>query len=170
MNARLGTVAGVAVMLTVGVLTAPAPAQGRAEPAPWCTNAALKASYRPSDSGAGQVWGWMVLRNRSDHPCRVGGFGGIAYVGNGDGTQIGAAADRTGTATTYLLDPGDRVRSRLQETRSGNYPRSRCRPRHVDGFRVYVPDATRSQYVAHPTTGCRNAHVHLLTHMPYRRP
>jgi hypothetical protein len=170
MKSRLGAVAGALLILMAGTLSAAAPADGLSQRAPWCTNTDLKAGYRYSDSGAGHVWGWIVLRNRSEHACRTGGFGGISYVGNGDGTQVGAAADRTGTPATYLLGPGQRVRSLLQETRAANYPSSRCRPRHVDGFRVYVPDATRSQYVAHPTTGCRNPNVHLLTHKPYRRP
>ena len=38
----------------------------------------------------------------------------------------------------------------------------------MDGFRVYLPDETRSQFVKHPTTGCRNRHIHLLTHRAYR--
>jgi hypothetical protein len=170
MKSRLGALAGAMLLLTIGPLVNTAPADGVAQRAPWCKNAYLRASYRYSDSGAGHVWGWVVLRNRSAHACRTGGFGGIAYVGGGDGTQIGAPADRTGTPTTYLLRPGQRVRSLLQETRAANYPADRCRPRHVDGFRIYVPGAFRSQYVAHPTTGCLNADVHLLTHKPYRRP
>jgi hypothetical protein len=170
MKVGLGAAAGAVLVLTIGTLTAVAPADGLAQRAPWCGNADLKASYRYSDSGAGHVWGWIVLRNRSDHSCWTGGFGGISYVGDGDGTQIGAAADRTGTPATYLLGPGQRVRSLLQETRAGNYEASRCRPRHVDGFRVYVPEATGSQYVAHPTTGCLNPNIHLLTHKPYRGP
>ena len=46
--------------------------------------------------------------------------------------------------------------------------RGRCRQTSVDGFRVYVPDATRSQFVEHRTTGCANAAVHLIGHRPYR--
>ena len=170
MKSRLGALVGVSLLLTIGTLVATPRADGLAGSAPWCRNADLLASYRYSDSGAGHVWGWIVLRNRSAHACRTGGFGGIAYVGGGDGTQIGAAADRTGTPATYLLRPGQRVRSLLQETRAASYPTARCRPRHVEGFRVYVPGAVRSQYVAHPTTGCLNPDVHLLTHRPYRRP
>ena len=68
------------------------------------------------------------------------------------------------------MKPGQRLRSPLDEVTALNYPRKTCRRAHVDGFRVYVPDATASQYVAHPTVGCRNRHVHLLSHTPYRRP
>jgi hypothetical protein len=69
-----------------------------------------------------------------------------------------------------VVRPGQKVVSGVRETSAEPFPRHRCRPAHVDGFRVYLPDETRSQYVAHPTTGCRNAHVHLLSHRAYRRP
>jgi len=170
LKSRLSAGIGAILVLVIAVLTTASSADGVSQRAPSCGSADLKASYRYSDSGAGHVWGWIVLRNRSEHSCRIGGFGGIAYVGDRDGTQVGAAADRTGTATTYLLRPGRRVRSLLQETRAANYPPSRCRPRHVDGFRVYVPNSTRAQYVAHSTTGCGNRNVHLLTHGAYGRP
>ena len=166
MRTRFGAVVG-ALTFVVATLAAASPAQARA---PWCTNADLKASYVYSDSGAGHVWGWIVLSNRSTHDCRSGGFGGLSYVGFGNGTQIGAPADRIGTATVLLLRPGQRVRSLVQETRAANYPRAMCRPHRVDGFRVYVPDATKSQYVPHPTVGCLNANVHLLEHHAYARP
>jgi hypothetical protein len=167
MRTRLGAVAG-AITLLIGGALATAPATAATARAPWCGNADLAASYRYSDAGAGHVWGWIVLRNRSTRACRTGGFVGLAYVGGGDGTRIGAPADRTGSPATYLVRPGGRVRSLVQETRAENYPASRCRPRHVDGFRVYVPDATRAQFVPHPTVGCLNATVHLLTERPLR--
>jgi len=166
MRTRFAAVA--TALLVVGALFAAAsPAQARA---PWCTNADLKARYVYSDSGAGHVWGWIVLRNRSTHDCRTGGFGGLSYVGFGNGTQVGAAADRVGTSTVLLLRPGHRVRSLVQETRAANYSKATCRPHHVDGFRVYVPDSTKSQFIAHSTTGCLNASVHLLEHHAYARP
>ena len=89
-------------------------------------------------------------------------------MGGGDGTQVGAAADREeATAHRVVLAPGERALSRVTETVAQNYPRRRCHPVHVDGFRVYAPDTTRSSFVAHPTTGCRNDAVHLLSHRPF---
>jgi hypothetical protein len=170
MKSRLPA-AGAALVLVLCALTGIAnPASGAVRRAPWCGNAALRASYRYSDAGAGHVWGFIVLRNTSARACRTGGFAGVSYVGDGNGTRIGAPADRTGTPRTYLLEPGQRVRSLLQETRAANYPAGRCRPHAVDGFRVYVPNATRAQFVAHRTTGCLNTNVHLLTERALRRP
>jgi len=160
-----GGVTAVAV-LVVGCLV-PVTGAGAAE-LPNCRNVDLVASYRATDSGAGHRYGRIVLRNVSDHACWTGGYGGLSYVGHGDGTQIGAAADRTpGKVVTVVLDPGERARSAVDETVAGLYPRKKCRPRHVDGFRVYVPNATKSQFVRHRTIGCANARVHLIAHKPY---
>ncbi len=136
-----------------------------------CSNAELVASYRAGEAAMSHRYGRIVLRNTSDHACSIRGFGGLSYVGGGDGTQIGAPADRTRSRVrTIVVDPGQKVISQVEATVAGAYPRHRCRPAHVDGFRVYVPDETHSQYVAHPTTGCRNHRVHLLGHKAYRRP
>ncbi|WP_243056426.1 DUF4232 domain-containing protein [Nocardioides sp. SR21] len=136
-----------------------------------CTNAELVASYRSSDAGMSHEYGRIVLKNVSDHACRTGGYGGLSYVGGGDGTQVGAAADRVpGHVRSVVVGPGEKVVSAVSETDAGAYPRRECRPEAVDGFRVYLPNETRSQFVAHPTTGCRNRHVHLITHKPYRMP
>jgi hypothetical protein len=164
----LTAAAGLALAVSGAIASVPADAAGT----PACTNGDLISSYHRGDGAAGTVFGWIVLRNTSGHACRTGGYGGISYVGNGDGTQIGAPAVRRdpGAVRTFVLQHGQRLRSPIGETEALNYPRKRCHPAHVDGFRIYVPNATASQYVVHPTTGCRNAKVHLLVQKPYRRP
>lgn len=136
-----------------------------------CTNAELNASYHATDAGMGHRYGKLVLRNVSDHACRTGGYGGLSYVGGGDGTQIGAPADRDPSRVrTIVLQPGQKAVSAVSETDATLYPRHKCRPAKVDGFRVYVPNETRSQFVKHRTIGCRNHRVHLISHKAYRRP
>ena len=165
----LATGSGVSVAHG-GVATA-RPRLRTAAAAPACTNADLLASYRRSGAATSHTYGWIRLKNVSAHACRTGGYGGLSYVGGGNGTQIGAAADREPSPVrTIVLQPGQRVHSRVTEVSASPYPKRRCRPAAVDGFRVYVPNATRSQYVKHPTTGCRNARIHLLSHRAYRRP
>jgi hypothetical protein len=135
-----------------------------------CTNAELVASYHRTDAGMSHQYGRIVLTNVSDHACSTGGYGGLSYVGGGDGTQVGAPADRTpGRVRSFLVRPGQKVVSGVAESDAGVYPRRECRPMKVDGFRVYLPNETRSQFVKHPTTGCRNRGVHLLAHKAYRR-
>jgi hypothetical protein len=120
-------------------------------------------------AGAGSVTGTLTFTNTGSAACTLAGFPGVSYVGGGNGTQVGAAADRTASPTPKtVLEPGDKVRSAIVETSTGPYSKSQCRPTAVDGFRVYVPDETRSIFVAHPTTGCANATIHLLAHKAYR--
>lgn len=135
---------------------------------PECRTSQLRADYRARDAAAGHRYGVVRLRNTGDRACAVQGYGGLSYVGGGDGTQVGAAADREpATARRVVLAPGARALSRVAETVAENYPRGRCRPTPVDGFRVYAPDATRALFVAHRTTGCADDTVHLLTHRPF---
>ena len=136
---------------------------------PECTNAQVTASYQGGDAAMSHVYGRIVLRNTSATTCWIRGYGGLSYVGGGDGQQVGAAADRTpSTKPRVVLAPGDKVRSAVVETSTGPYPKSQCRPRPVDGFRVYLPDETRSQFIEHETTGCANPSIHLLAHKAYR--
>jgi hypothetical protein len=135
---------------------------------PECDNSNLTAKYRGGDAAASHVYGRIVLRNTSDETCWVRGYGGLSYVGGGNGTQIGAAADRTPSKKPLtVLEPGDKVRSAVAETSYAPYATKVCKPRKVDGFRVYVPDETRSQFVEHKTIGCANPKVHLLEHKAY---
>ena len=117
------------------------------------------------------TYGRIVLVNVSGFTCLIHGYGGLSYVGHGDGTQIGAAADRThDTEPTIALKPGQRVVSRVVETSYAPYPKRKCHPTAVDGFRVYVPNSTVSKFIAHPTTGCARTGAHLLAHKAYHRP
>ena len=160
-----------AAVLAVGLSGVPAAPAGAARGLPECTNAELSASYHRTGAGMSHEYGRIVLANRSDHACTIRGYGGLSYVGGGDGTQVGAAADRTSSRVrTIVVRPGQKVVSAVAATDYSPYPKHRCRPAPVDGFRVYLPDETRAQYVPHPTTGCRSHRVHLLSHKAYRRP
>ena len=165
---------GVATMvaaIAIGavMMTAPhseAATGGRVTPE--CTNAELIASYQGNDAAMSHVYGRIVLRNTSETTCWIRGYGGLSYVGGGDGKQVGAAADRTpSNKPKVVLAPGDKVRSAVVETSSGPYPKKQCQPTPVDGFRVYLPDETRSQFIEHQTTGCANDEIHLLAHKAY---
>ncbi|MGA8246879.1 MAG: DUF4232 domain-containing protein [Nocardioides sp.] len=167
-NRLLAGAAGLAI--AAGGLVSALPAQAATTAS--CTNGDLTASYHHSDDGAGHSYGWIVLRNTSGHACHTGGYGGVSYVGDGNGTQIGAPAVRIDASAvrSFVLAPGQRLRSPLDEVNARNFPKKRCHPAHVDGFRVYVPNATASQYVVHRHVGCRNPHVKLMRQKPYRRP
>lgn len=146
-----------------------APASARATTPSACTPGDVSVSYRVTDAGAGQRFGKLVVTNTSASACSIRGYGGLSYVGGGDGTQIGASATRSaGTVRTVVLSRGAKAVSEVQESVSKNYSVGACQPRKVDGLRVYVPGATASKYVAHPTTGCASTRIHLLSHTPFR--
>ncbi|GAB2970676.1 DUF4232 domain-containing protein [Nocardioides montaniterrae] len=163
-------IAGATIAASALLVPLTAQAGEAATTVPQCRNANLHASYHYDDSGMSHTYWNLVLKNVSDHACRTGGFGGLSFVGHGDGSQVGAAADREGTSRTYVVKPGQRLVSAVSQTSTGPYDSSDCRPVHVDGFRVYVPNATRSQFIAHPGTACANTRIHLLSHRAYVRP
>ncbi len=137
---------------------------------PVCASKQLHADYRARDAAAGHRYGVIRLRNVGGSACTVQGYGGLSYVGGGDGTQVGAPADREpGTARRVVLAPGERALSRVSETVAANYPSRTCRPAGVDAFLVHPPDAARPFFVMHPTTGCLDDAVHLLSHGPFHR-
>jgi hypothetical protein len=135
---------------------------------PECRNGDLTATYKDRDAGMSHRFGTLVLENTSDATCFVQGYGGLSYVGGGSGKQVGAAATRTpGKAPKVTLEPGDKARSAVSETSTGPYSAKECQPTKVDGFRVYVPDSTKAQFVAHKTTTCANTDLDMLTHKAF---
>jgi Protein of unknown function (DUF4232) len=163
-----GSVLGGVMMLAPSGTAATGQAGVSRSATPECTKANLSATYKGGDAATSHVFGRIVLRNTSADTCFVKGYGGLSYVGGGNGTQIGAPADRTPSPTPKtVLAPGDKVRSAIVETSFAPYPKKECRPTKVDGFRVYVPDETRSIFIKHPTMGCANPKIHLLEHKAY---
>ena len=163
----------LAGVLAVGLLALPA-AHASAAPSavpsvPECGNADLRAGFGDADAGMSHVFGRIRLANVSGHSCWLRGYGGLSFVGHGDGTQVGRAAARTKSPTPRLvLAPGQRAVSAVSMVSTGPYSRRVCRPEHVDGLRVYVPDATESQFVPLPTTVCSNPRLRILWHQAYR--
>lgn len=137
-----------------------------------CTAAQLSLLVRPAEGGgaAGSAYTEVVLTNSSDDTCTTGGFGGVSYVGGGDGSQIGAPARRVDEdqVETLTLAPGQAAVQLLRESHAENYSRADCDPVAVDGLRIYPPNETHSLYAAHPTTGCANRSIELLSVQPYR--
>lgn len=143
--------------LVGGVLTVlPATAPVAHASVPECGPHDLGVSFRTRGAAAGSLFGVLRYRNVTTHPCRTGGYGGLSFVGHHDGRQIGAAAVRApGTPVrSFVLWPGQRAVSKVQIAQTANYDRSLCRPRRVDGFRVYVPDAYVSLFVPYQTRAC----------------
>ena len=162
----------VAIVLSMiaAVLTTAAPATSvSAASVRECRNADLVATYRSGGPAMNTLYGWIELRNVSQRSCTVRGYGGLSYVGHGDGSQVGSPAQRDPSTRvlTRLLEPGGRVRSRVAETSVAPYDAARCDPAAVDGFRVYVPDSRTSQYVARLSTTCARTDLQMLRHQAF---
>jgi hypothetical protein len=133
-----------------------------------CRTSDLRLSLANQEGTAGSTYVDVVLTNTSAHTCSTGGFGGVSFVGDGNGTQIGAAAVRVGTGKAFTLRPGEHANATLQETDAGVYSPARCKPTRVDGLRVYPPNQTASLFVKRAGMACASDKVVLLHLQAYK--
>lgn len=156
---------------TSAVTTTSAPAAATSTGVGACLVAQLTATLGAgAGGGAGHMYPFLVLTNKGTTACTVRGYPGVSFVGNGSGTQLGAAATREAagiTITTLTLAPGQSAHSQLSITVAGNYDPATCKPKAADGLRVYPPAETHSLFVASTTyTACQNAAVVLMLVRP----
>ncbi|KAA1378087.1 DUF4232 domain-containing protein [Aeromicrobium fastidiosum] len=154
---------------TTADTTAPPASPSPAAGPPTCRAADLTVRYADDAGGgaAGSTYGDLVLTNASGSPCAMTGWPGVSYVGGGDGPQLGAAADRTGTADVIVLGAGQRAEAQLREVRAGDIGGT-CSPVEADGLRIYPPNSTTAVFVKHPAEACRSGSAHLLSVGPVR--
>ncbi|MCB2175406.1 MAG: DUF4232 domain-containing protein [Actinomycetales bacterium] len=132
-----------------------------------CTAGHLEASLTSGEGGAaGSILPYLVLTNTGTERCTLQGWPGVSLVGDGDGTQLGAAGDfdRSSPHGTVTLDPGGSAHAPLKIAQAANYDAATCDPQTADGLRVYPPGETHSLFVASTDlTACRSDSVHLIT-------
>ncbi|WP_285115861.1 DUF4232 domain-containing protein [Leifsonia sp. fls2-241-R2A-40a] len=132
-----------------------------------CDTGNLAGSIAQGSGGAaGSVEVTLVLTNNGSAECSLQGWPGVSFVGDGNGTQLGAAAqfDRSTPHPTVVLKPGGTAQAPLKITQALNYPDADCKPKPADGFRVYPPGSTASLFIAYPgQTACTSESISLLT-------
>jgi hypothetical protein len=132
-----------------------------------CDTDALTGSIQPGEGGAaGSVEVTLVLTNGGSTECSLQGWPGVSFVGDGNGTQLGAPADldRSTPHPTVALQPGGTAQAPLKITQARNYPEADCGPKKADGFRVYPPGSTASLFVEYTAaTACTSTSISLLT-------
>ena len=108
----------------------------------------------------------IVLTNTSSSECTLQGWPGVSLVGYGDGTQLGAAAERDIVSLphdTVSLEAGGSATVLVLLAPAVDWAAQQCRPHVADGFRVYPPGETRSLFVEGDYTACTDPAVSLLT-------
>lgn len=132
-----------------------------------CDTAKLSGTIGKGGGGAaGSVEVTIVLTNNGTEKCSLQGWPGVSFVGDGNGTQLGAAAklDRSTPHPTVVLQPGGTAQAPLKITNAQNYSDADCKPKPADGFRVYPPGSTASLFVKDASvTACTNEDIALLT-------
>lgn len=121
--------------------TAPSSTSTTASGPAACTSSQLQGELGPKDTGAGQVYAPLILRNTSSTSCVVRGFPGVSVL-DGSGTQLGEPATREGAeGSDVLLQPGGVASSVLHTTNQGiGGP---CQPASAQ-MRVFPPDQTEA--------------------------
>lgn len=132
-----------------------APAGG---PAAACRAGQLSGAVTADPDGgtAGATHSTITLINTGSSTCTLTGYPGVSFVGDGNGTQLGAAARRDGsTATTVTVDPGRSASAALRIAQAGAV--GGCDPVRADGLRIYPPDDRAAVFVRTTAyTACRS--------------
>jgi hypothetical protein len=140
-------------------------APGGAGTAPACATSELKASAGAAQGTAGSVYQAIDFTNISSKSCTLYGYPGVSLTTGSPGTQVGAAATRSGTAspTVITLAPRQTANALLRIADAGNYPSATCHPVSTSYLQIYPPNQTAALYLAHTSTGCKNTSIKLLT-------
>ena len=132
-----------------------------------CTSAHLSATLTQGGGGAaGSTLPFLVLTNTGTVSCTLDGWPGVSFVGDGNGTQLGAAGDRDDSSPhgPVTLTPGGAAHAPLRIANARNYDASACDPVHADGLRIYPPGETAALLVtATGLTACRSQAQHLIS-------
>ncbi len=145
----------LAIALMVSALALPAP----------CTHAQLRMHVGRADGTAGTIYHPLIFTNAGGQACTLRGYPGVSSVTGPHGRQVGAAAarDAFAFARVRLRAHGGTASALYGQVDTGVYDRTRCRPVHALGLRVYAPGQTVACYAPLPHSACsarvRDSHV-----------
>lgn len=114
-----------------------------------CAATGLAGSVTTAAGGgsAGHQAYEVVFRNTGSAPCTLQGWPGVSFVGDGNGTQLGAPAvlDRSSAHGTVTIAAGSIAHATLLVADAQDY--GDCGIATADGFRVYPPGSKQSLFV-----------------------
>lgn len=149
--------AGMAVLLPVAALAAPAGAGHRVVAAvPACTSGNTRVWIGlPGDGTAGATFYQLEFSNIGRRPCTFFGFPGVSAI-RANGHQAGLGAGRTGTPRLVVLIPGATAHAVLRVTDAGAVC---AHPVRTTTLRVFPPGQRRAQFVPLATEACLHQRV-----------
>ncbi|MEJ4097467.1 DUF4232 domain-containing protein [Corynebacterium bovis] len=132
-----------------------------------CRTRDLSVTATRPEGAAGSEEFSLMFTNNGRSSCSLRGYPGVSFVGNSNGTQLGAGASReavSGSLPVVTLASGA---SATASGRAGTRPADECRPTPADGLRVYPPDETTAAYVDMPgLVACADSATELLSVQP----
>lgn len=131
-----------------------------------CETANLAVDVQPGDAAAGSRYSTIVFTNTGTTECALRGYPGVSVTGHGNGTQLGAPADRTpipdGGIVTVQLAPGGTAVAQLQEANIGDGGgplAGDCEVEPGDGYRIYPPHSFDAVLVEDAVPACASGTV-----------
>ncbi|WUH89062.1 DUF4232 domain-containing protein [Streptomyces sp. NBC_00433] len=116
---------------------------------PMCATSQLSAALGGGDAGAGSLFRYLVLTNRSSTACHLTGYPGLSML-DAKGAQIGAPADRQPMDyRPVVLRPGGSVSDTIHTVNQ----QGTCLPASVK-LRIYPPGNTAWLDFAGSVTNC----------------
>lgn len=132
-----------------------------------CASADLAVSLAAGGGGgAGNLLPYLVLTNKGSTACTMRGYPGVSFVGDNNGTQLGAAGLQVDQSSvqTVTLAPNGSAHSQLRIVQAANFPSDKCQPVTADGLRVYPPNQTAALFVATKDyTACSNTALAIIS-------
>ena len=120
-----------------------------------CTTDTSTAELGQADGAAGSVMVPIIFTNTSSAPCTLEGFPVVEFVGDEDGTTIGAPAtdDDQSAVALVTIEPGNSASALLTITTADV---EGCTRVAVDGFRVIPPGSSDAFFIANTDyQGCQ---------------
>jgi hypothetical protein len=121
-----------------------------------CATSGLNVTLGPSSGYAGGVDQTIVFTNTSGARCTLYGYPGVSLVSAPPYTQIGLAAQRSGTTPVKLitLASGATASAVLQVVDALNFGTATCSPTKAAFVRIYPPNQTAPVYLADASQVC----------------
>jgi hypothetical protein len=160
-GAAVCAAAAIGAAPALAATATPAPTTDAQASTPMCATSQLTAALGGGDAGAGQLYRYLVITNRSRSTCHLTGYPGLSLL-DAKGRQIGPAATRDPrTYGAVVLRPGASASDTIHTVNRQTSNPGECLPASAE-LRVYPPGNRDALVIRGSVTNCD----HLLTVTP----